>query len=159
MGAGFASLAGAFCSFGPAIFLPICLWNLWITRYVPRPPAQAVGCECGEGASVRRPSSCGIPSLGEARRRARKEREFPIRKHEGRPGAPFDFRWVGPSSPRRAASRPRGSPRPRASRAPCRCHPRPRPLRSRGPGCRGRRRRRRRSPPGRRAAAPRSAAA
>ena len=47
----------------------------------------------GEGGSVRRRVPCGIPSLGEARRRVRKEREFPTRKHEGRPWAPFDFRF------------------------------------------------------------------
>src|SRR4029453_15436373 len=90
-GSGFALFAGAFCAFGPAIFLPICLWNLWITRYVPRPPARGRRVRCGEGASVRRKASSGIPRLGEARRRGRKEREFPIRKHEGRPWAPFDL--------------------------------------------------------------------
>jgi hypothetical protein len=40
---------------------------------------------CGEGASVRKALPSGIPSLGEARRGARKERDFHLQKHEGRP--------------------------------------------------------------------------
>ena len=144
----------------------------------------------GEGASVRRQPPCGIPRLGEAPRRGRKEREFPkarfgmrarrtVRwaaggKDAGRAGIESRYRRdtrraprgrpsisveERPSPLRRAASRPRGSPRPRSSRGRCRCRHRPRPRRSRARGCRDRRRRRRRSPPGRRAAAPRSAAA
>jgi hypothetical protein len=48
-----------------------------------------LGCD-GEGASLEPATLCRIPHLGEGRPRdVRKEREFPNRNDEGRPGAPF----------------------------------------------------------------------
>src|SRR6187200_1845621 len=88
MGAGFASLAGAFCSFGPAIFLPICLWNLWITRYVPRPPAQAVGCECGKGQVYDARPHAGSPLWGRPGAEPAKSGNFQSENTKGARGRP-----------------------------------------------------------------------
>ena len=48
------------------------------------PPARAVGCDAAKAQVYERRSPGGIPSLGDARRGARKERDF-HQKHEGRP--------------------------------------------------------------------------
>lgn len=71
------------------------LWTRHFPPHIPVEPVDnsicasaarftAVGCDAAKAQVYGSRFPGGIPSLGEARRVVRKEREFPIRKHEGR---------------------------------------------------------------------------